>query len=107
MNRLDESDFWRTPFLRALYNLSKDPSVSMILETGTLDGTGATKCIVDGIEESGSGRLITIEAMKDSYEAVSRSIAQMLYHHAIEIELPCPWVTTLGDFPDTNRQSRT
>lgn len=57
-----------------LYNLSKDPSVSLILETGTLDGTGATKCIVDGIQESGSGRLITIEAMKDSYESVSDAL---------------------------------
>lgn len=56
---------------RAIYQLAKDPSIELILETGTLDGTGASRCMVAGLEESGTGRLISIEAMKDWYDAVS------------------------------------
>lgn len=65
----------KTPLGRALYNLAKDPSIHLVMETGTLDGTGASRCLMAGLKESGNGRLITIEAMKDWYEAAVRNLA--------------------------------
>jgi hypothetical protein len=37
----------------SIYKLTKDPSVKIIVEIGTWNGLGSTKCIYDGIIESG------------------------------------------------------
>ena len=68
--------------------MAKDPSIELVMETGTLDGTGASRCLLAGLKEAGgNGRLITIEAMKDWYDAVSQ-LTTMIQATQVPFVLP-------------------
>lgn len=66
-----------TAFGRALKDLAADPKFKIWLETGTFDGEGSTKCIVEGLESrspedlSGAG-LFSIEANRLLWMVSSR-----------------------------------
>jgi hypothetical protein len=53
----------------AIYNLAKNPEVKTIVEIGTWNGCGSTKCILDGVLESGKRKeVISLECNKLRHE---------------------------------------
>lgn len=59
---------------RALSQLSRDPSIQLVMETGTLNGMGSSYVIAQGLKETG-GRLITIEALPDFWFQARKNLA--------------------------------
>ena len=52
-----------------LYELSKQSDVNTIVEIGTWNGAGSTRCIIDGIKDSEVKKtFITLESNKEQYE---------------------------------------
>ena len=66
-----------TPFGAALKDLAADPAYKIYIESGTFDGEGSTKCLVEGLEArspedlSGAG-LFSFEANKQLWMVASR-----------------------------------
>jgi len=53
----------------AIYNLAKSPEVKTIVEIGTWNGMGSTKCILDGVLASGKRKdVYSLECNKLRYE---------------------------------------
>lgn len=51
-----------------IYTLCKNPKIKIIVEIGTWNGYGSTKCILDAIEDDISKHLITVELYSEMYE---------------------------------------
>jgi len=58
-----------------LYELSKQSDVNTIVEIGTWNGAGSTRCIIDGIKDSGVKKtFITLESNKEQYELALQNL---------------------------------
>ena len=58
-----------------LYELAKQPDVNTIIEIGTWNGAGSTRCIIDGIKDSGSKKtFITLESNKEQYKLALQNL---------------------------------
>jgi hypothetical protein len=52
-----------------LYELVKQSDINTIVEIGTWNGAGSTRCIVDGIKDSGKKKtFLTLESNRQQYE---------------------------------------
>ena len=75
-----------------LYEIAKQPDVKTIVEIGTWNGAGSTRCIIDGIKDSGSKKtFVTLESNKEQYELASQNLkpytefVESLYGRIIEV----------------------
>ena len=63
----------------AIYNLSKQNDIKVIVEFGTWNGMGSTKCVIDGLKERNDDYFfMTIELYPDMYEKAKRNLCNYL-----------------------------
>jgi hypothetical protein len=64
-------------FGEQLYNLSRSPNINTIVEIGTWNGCGSTKCIAEGIIDSGvKKKFLSLETNNEMFTQAQKNLEQ-------------------------------
>lgn len=70
----------QTTFGNLIYQYAKDPNINTIVDVGTWSGLGTTKCIIDGLIDSGKTdySLVSIELYPNQYNIAKENLKPYL-----------------------------
>ncbi|KAG2386505.1 hypothetical protein C9374_002249 [Naegleria lovaniensis] len=93
-----------TTFGKALYRLSKQNDVRIVLEIGTWFGGGSTQCIARGLQESGRDKLLyTIELYEPAWQYARKTYAHMPIRFILGGTVPTEMYLKPEEIPNKDR----
>lgn len=69
-----------------IYNLSSDPTNKILVDIGTWNGLGSTKCFIEGMKQNTESKLITIENNDEKVEIAKSHLSRIISEHGLQVE---------------------